>query len=129
VRLPSEARSVKVARDEVATALRGMAWPEESIDEAKVVVSELVTNAVLHAGTAFVLTIRVAEGALIEVSDEAPTRLPRRLERDDNRPGGMGLHLVDAMSAEWGVERDPERKVVWARLPGREADSLTRAVC
>jgi anti-sigma regulatory factor (Ser/Thr protein kinase) len=128
VRLPSESCSVKVARDEVATALRRMAWPEERIDQAKVVVSELVTNAVLHARTAFVLTVRVAEGAVIEVSDEAPTRLPRRIERDDNRPGGMGLHLVDAMSAEWGVERDPERKVVWARLPDRNVDPLG-AVC
>jgi len=89
-----------------------------------VVASELVTNAVLHAGTAFVMTVRVEEGAVIEVSDGAPSLLPRRQARDDTRPGGLGLYLVDAMSAEWGVERDPDRKVVWARLLAREPEPL-----
>src|SRR5439155_1159430 len=80
VRLPGGSGSVKVARDEVADALRLMGWTDHSVDRARVVASELVTNAVLHAGTAFELTIRIDGGApgdgrghaRIEVSDGAP---------------------------------------------------------
>jgi anti-sigma regulatory factor (Ser/Thr protein kinase) len=114
--LPSESRSVKVARDEVADALHLMGWPEHSIDRARVVTSELVTNAVLHAGTVLELTIRVDDVCFIEVADGVPSALPQLAERGELRPGGMGLYLVDALAGEWGVERDPTRKVVWARL-------------
>jgi anti-sigma regulatory factor (Ser/Thr protein kinase) len=107
---------VKVARDEVADALHLMGWPEHSIDQARVVTSELVTNAVLHARTGVELTIRVDDGCFIEVSDGAPADLPQLAEPGELRPGGMGLYLVEALAAEWGVERDPTRKVVWARL-------------
>jgi anti-sigma regulatory factor (Ser/Thr protein kinase) len=125
VHLPNDPRSVKTARDEVAAALTVMGWPVHSIDRARVVASELVTNAVLHAGTGFELTVRAPEwragdevhdSAWIEVSDGAPASLPQRADPADQKPGGMGLYLVDAMAAEWGVERDPGRKVVWARL-------------
>lgn len=122
VELANESSSVKVARDEVAAALQMMGWPAHAVDRARVVASELATNAVLHAGTSFELTVRVADDAWIEVSDGAPADLPRRADPSDERPGGMGLYLVDAMAAEWGVERDPDRKVVWARLTGPPPD-------
>jgi anti-sigma regulatory factor (Ser/Thr protein kinase) len=114
--LPGESGSVKVARDEVADALHLMGWPETSVDRARVVASELVTNAVLHAGGDGELTVRVDHVCFIEVSDEAPAVLPQLAEPGELRPGGMGLYLVDALTSEWGVERDPTRKVVWARL-------------
>jgi anti-sigma regulatory factor (Ser/Thr protein kinase) len=107
---------VKAARDQVADALTLMGWPEHIIDQARVVTSELVTNAVLHAGTGFELTIRVDDACFIEVSDGAPASLPQLADPGEVRPGGMGLYLVDALATEWGVERDPARKVVWARL-------------
>lgn len=115
--LPAESRSVKVARDEVASALTHSGWPDHAIDRARVVASELATNALLHAGGgSFELTVRVEGPLWIEVADQAPGDLPRRAAPDDARPGGMGLYLVDAMAEEWGVERGPDRKVVWARL-------------
>jgi anti-sigma regulatory factor (Ser/Thr protein kinase) len=122
VRLPNESGSVKVARDEVATALRDRGWPDHSIDRARVVVSELVTNAVLHAGTWFELTIRVDGAVWIEVSDGAPADLPERVTPGGSRPGGMGLHLIDAMTVAWGVECYPTRKVVWAQLSDDGSD-------
>jgi anti-sigma regulatory factor (Ser/Thr protein kinase) len=119
VRLPPEAPSVKRARDEVAAALRAMGWHDDSIDRARVVASELATNALLHAGTGFEVTIRIEDSAWIEVADGAPAALPQqRADPDDPRPGGMGLYLVDAMAEEWGVEQDLSGKVVWARLSG-----------
>jgi anti-sigma regulatory factor (Ser/Thr protein kinase) len=120
IRLPNESRSVKVARDEVAVALYAMGWPDHAVDRARVVASELVTNALLHAGTGFELTVRVEGAAWIEVSDGAPAALPQRADPADARPGGMGLYLVDALAEEWGVERDPTCKIVWARLTPEE---------
>ena len=119
VELPNDARSVKVARDTVAGALAEMGWPEHAIDRARVVASELVTNAVLHTGDGVELTVRVDDVCFIEVSDHAPADLPQLAEPGELRPGGMGLYLVEALASEWGVERDPGRKVVWARMaPG-----------
>jgi anti-sigma regulatory factor (Ser/Thr protein kinase) len=116
VELPNDARSVKVARDTVASTLAVMGWPEHAIDRARVVASELVTNAVLHTASSVELTVRVDDECFIEVSDDAPAELPQLAERGELRPGGMGLYLVEALASEWGVERDPGRKVVWARM-------------
>jgi anti-sigma regulatory factor (Ser/Thr protein kinase) len=123
VSLPNDSSSVKTARDVVADVLTTMGWPEHTIDRARVVASELVTNAVMHAGTAFELTIRVDDACWIEVTDGAPAELPQRVDHGGSRPGGMGLYLVDALAAEWGVERDPTCKVVWARLSACELAS------
>jgi anti-sigma regulatory factor (Ser/Thr protein kinase) len=123
VRLPGETPSVKAARDEVAAALHEMGWPEHSIDRARVVASELATNALLHAGTGFELAVRVGDQAVIEVTDGAPASLPQRADPADSRPGGMGLYLVDAMALEWGVERRADHKIVWARLSPEVGDA------
>jgi anti-sigma regulatory factor (Ser/Thr protein kinase) len=119
LRLPATAPSVKVARDEVAAALRAEGWPVPAVDRARVVTSELATNAVLHTGAAFELALHLDGVARIEVTDAEPDRLPRHADKADDRPGGMGLYLVDALATAWGVERRDHGKVVWAALePG-----------
>lgn len=111
VALPPEPGAASTAREWVAAALHG--WPAQSIDTARLLVSELVTNAVLHARTEIALRHhREAERARIEVSDgrrDGP--MPKRYS--PNSPTGRGLRLVDALAAEWGVTRSPEGKVVW----------------
>ncbi|WP_030601718.1 ATP-binding SpoIIE family protein phosphatase [Streptomyces fulvoviolaceus] len=92
-------------------------------DDAVVVVSELVTNAVVHAGTEVELACRLeAEtGALVvEVLDHHPSRAPR-----DGAPEppygtpeyGRGLRLVAALAESWGITYRTGAKTVWARLP------------
>jgi signal transduction histidine kinase len=85
-------------------------------DDAKLVATELVSNAVKHARTALGLTVRAVLGAVrIEVADrirELP--FPRLAEQDDS--GGRGLLLVDALSSAWGVDPTPSGKTVWAQL-------------
>ncbi|MGC2998694.1 ATP-binding protein, partial [Streptomyces sp. G35A] len=93
-------------------------------DDATLVASELVTNAVVHAGTDVHLTCRLEEGAgalVVEVSDRHPSRAPRGSEQEalpqDAPEYGRGLPLVAALSEAWGITYRPGTKTVWARLP------------
>ncbi|WP_369037772.1 SpoIIE family protein phosphatase [Streptomyces adonidis] len=111
--------------------------PERLVDDAMVVVSELVTNAVVHAGTDVELACRleapeegeevgeeaeegVGVALVVEVSDHHPSRAPRDggVELPYDIPEyGRGLRLVSVLSEAWGVTYRTGTKTVWARLP------------
>lgn len=102
---------------------------DRQADDAVVVVSELVTNAVIHAGTDVELDCRTEAqtGALVvEVLDHHPSRAPRD---GDPEPSygtpeyGRGLRLVAALAETWGITYRTGAKTVWAQLPagGKEA--------
>lgn len=83
-------------------------------DTAVLLVSELVTNAVVHAETPIRLTLRY-EGPLvkIEVHDDSD-RMPIAREVEADATSGRGLKLVEAFADEWGVRPIPgDGKVVW----------------
>jgi anti-sigma regulatory factor (Ser/Thr protein kinase)/anti-anti-sigma regulatory factor len=85
---------------------------------AELVASELVTNAVMHAGTAIELTVRLMdECAHIAVRDENPN--PARITGyvSDSDEHGRGLLLVDALAASWGAVFPGIGKIVWAAVP------------
>ncbi|MFF8862396.1 SpoIIE family protein phosphatase [Streptomyces sp. NPDC015139] len=98
-------------------------------DDAMAVVSELVTNAVVHAGTDVEVDWRLEEtGAfVVEVRDRHPSRAPRdplgREVPHDAAEHGRGLRLVATLAESWGVTYRKGAKTVWARLPpgGSEA--------
>ncbi|CAL9576302.1 hypothetical protein SUDANB105_04931 [Streptomyces sp. enrichment culture] len=115
------------ARRLLRTALRewadlGLPGAERTGEDAAVVVSELVTNAVVHAGTDVELSCRLEPetGALVvEVSDRNPARAPRdgAAEPAHGTPEyGRGLRLVAALCESWGVTYRRGAKTVWARL-------------
>jgi anti-sigma regulatory factor (Ser/Thr protein kinase) len=98
---------------------------EGLINPAALVISELVTNAVRHAGTD--LRIRVAhqdDQLLLSVHDQDPT-LPALTDpaRYHGVPlaqlpdRGRGLHLIEAYTSSWGYESTADGKTVWAILP------------
>ncbi|WP_327694842.1 SpoIIE family protein phosphatase [Streptomyces sp. NBC_00459] len=117
------------------------ALPDRLTDDAMVVVSELVTNAVVHAGTDVELQCRletpggpeegergagdeeeagVGVALVVEVSDHHPSRAPRDggVELPYDIPEyGRGLRLVSVLSEAWGVTYRTGIKTVWARLP------------
>ncbi|MET7377601.1 ATP-binding SpoIIE family protein phosphatase [Streptomyces sp. NPDC005526] len=116
------------ARALVRTALaewaqRGHAVAGRLTEDALVVVSELVTNAVVHAGTDVELACELEpdSGAfVVEVSDHHPSRAPRDTSADPAHQApeyGRGLRLVAALSEEWGITYRTGAKTVWARLP------------
>lgn len=91
------------------------------VDDAVLLTSELVTNAVVHAGTPVQVTCRLADGAVeVVVSDGHPGRLvPETPERDavpNERTGGRGLLLPAALASAWGVAYGRASKAVWFRL-------------
>ncbi|MEU6528137.1 ATP-binding SpoIIE family protein phosphatase [Streptomyces sp. NPDC046928] len=96
---------------------------ERQIQDAVLAVSELVTNAVVHAGTDVRLTCRLEPdtGALVvEVLDHHPSRAPRDTEAEgpyDATEHGRGLRLVARLAESWGVTYRTGSKTVWARLP------------
>ncbi len=86
-------------------------------------VSELVTNAVLHTRTDPDVTLRLNDGRLwIGVRDGSPvTPAPKRYGPE--AATGRGLQLVEQVAARWGVEKASSGKVVWFEL---DEDSAMR---
>lgn len=113
-------RSVAAARAFVRDTLQG--WGHsELVDDAVVLTSELVTNAVIHAGTsAEVLCLRSEDSIRVEVADRYPEReIPVQSGRtlgNPDRENGRGLLLCAALAHRWGVDYSPTRKHVWFHL-------------
>ncbi|WP_240980836.1 MULTISPECIES: SpoIIE family protein phosphatase [unclassified Streptomyces] len=90
--------------------------------DAMVVLSELVTNAVVHAGTDVELVCRLEPetgAVVVEVCDHHPSRPPREGESEaayETPEYGRGLRLVAALSEAWGVTYRRGAKTVWARV-------------
>ncbi|OIJ63403.1 SpoIIE family protein phosphatase [Streptomyces mangrovisoli] len=124
-------RSVATARSFVRDTLQGWGFADV-VDDAVVLTSELVTNAVVHAGTAAdVLCLRTEDGVRIEVADRYPERevplqgSPVNMGSPD-REGGRGLQLCAALAGRWGVEYTPTHKNVWFQLELPERPVGTR---
>lgn len=116
-----EGRSVATARAFVRDTLQGWGYADV-VDDAVVLTSELVTNAVIHAGTsADVLCLRTEDGVRVEVADRYPEReIPiqgtgRQFGNPDSE-NGRGLLLCAALASRWGVEYTPTKKQVWFQL-------------
>jgi CheY-like chemotaxis protein/anti-sigma regulatory factor (Ser/Thr protein kinase) len=86
------------------------------LESVELLVSELVTNSVIHASSAPRLElVLLPDRVRVEVHDDDP-RLPAHRTPDEERPGGRGLHLLDAVATAWGAEPAGEGKVVWFEL-------------
>ncbi|MFF3329649.1 SpoIIE family protein phosphatase [Streptomyces sp. NPDC002888] len=122
---PGSARALLRAALEEWTdlGLPGTAYVTERLaEDAMLVVSELVTNAVVHAGTDVELVCGLDEtgAVVVEVSDHHPSRAPRDGAPEtpyDTPEYGRGLRLVSALSETWGVTFRRGAKTVWARIP------------
>ncbi|MER6676333.1 SpoIIE family protein phosphatase [Streptomyces sp. NPDC000983] len=125
-------RSVASARSFVRDTLQGWGFAD-IVDDAVVLTSELVTNAVVHAGTsADVLCLRSEDGVRIEVADRYPEReVPLQGAAVNmgslDREGGRGLQLCAALAGRWGVEYAPTHKQVWFQLDLPQRPVGTRA--
>jgi anti-sigma regulatory factor (Ser/Thr protein kinase) len=126
VELPCELSSPAEARHALAAELvaHGVCLDRPGVESAMLIVSELVTNAIVHGSSPIRLTVDIDHSGIgpavtVSVSD-ASSALPMA----DAKPvagqvGGWGLELVDQVSLSWGVlppHDDELGKVVWARL-------------
>ncbi|MGQ0845553.1 MAG: SpoIIE family protein phosphatase [Sporichthyaceae bacterium] len=124
--LPAAASSAAQARKFVAHALED-AGLLALRDDALLLVTELVTNSFLHAGTTVTLDVRTdLHTATVAVSDGSRGR-PAPTPSDSTRESGRGLLLVDALATAWGTQHDPTGKTVWFRLGQEPTDSSAPA--
>jgi len=125
-------RSVATARAFARDTLQGWGLGD-IVDDAVVLTSELVTNAVVHAGTAAeVVCLRDGDGVRIEVVDryperELPLQDPAQIIASPDREGGRGLLLCAALASRWGVDYTASDKRVWFSLDLPERPVGTRA--
>jgi anti-sigma regulatory factor (Ser/Thr protein kinase) len=117
--LPSEPISAGLARDFVCQHLFAHRLPH-LVEDVRLVVSELATNAVSHARTPFVVTLSMTGGSvLLTLEDESPS-VPVRSAPDVMDMSGRGLMIVEVLSQEWGISTDRRGyKSVWASFPER----------
>jgi len=86
----------------------------DALIDVQTVVSELVTNAVRARCNRLVLALDGHHGYVrIAATDDAAGEPTKRTPTPDHN-SGRGLHVVDALSARWGVDRNDSEKTVWA---------------
>ena len=117
----AEARSVARARAFVRGHLVDHG-PADLVEDVELVVSELATNAVVHAGSPFTVTLGASEeSVLLEVRDRAHTS-PTLVAVRTWETSGRGIAIVQALSRDWGVsELTSGGKSVWVVFDISEA--------
>ncbi|MFF1510149.1 ATP-binding protein [Streptomyces sp. NPDC058326] len=114
-------------RDFTAQALTDWGWippkteeAEQRLEDVLLLVSEVVTNACLHAGGPEELVLRHGGGSLrVEVADASPEHPRAHGSRSPALPGGHGLMVLDRLAGDWGSEdkgSGAAGKVVWLEV-------------
>lgn len=115
-RLAAHPVSAAEARRLVKASL-GSASLDDVSDDAALLVTELVSNAVRHAGSELEVTVVLRPGTVrIEVADFSPGGTIEALPADGEAEGGRGLSIVDTLSSRWGVNTHPGGKTIWFEL-------------
>jgi anti-sigma regulatory factor (Ser/Thr protein kinase) len=113
---PAELDAPGKARHLVADALGAWGHGGLLLDDAQLVVTELATNAVVHARSPFTVVAEARGcGVRLSVHDVSPVQ-PTLRDQEVMAFSGRGLHLVAAIAVDWGVERTAAGKAVWAEL-------------
>jgi anti-sigma regulatory factor (Ser/Thr protein kinase) len=116
VELPPEpasaTRARRLAREQLASICR-----PDALDTVSLLVTELVTNAILHARTPLHLQIETRPDHVRLCVEDTSTRQPERRTYASDAVTGRGLALVEALASSWGVDSTPSGKVVWCEVP------------
>jgi anti-sigma regulatory factor (Ser/Thr protein kinase) len=124
--LPFTPEAVPRARSVVRDLASGM-WAQ-AIEDAELMVSEIVTNAVLHGAPTLRITVAVEDDELmVRVADGGGTWATTAGPTAPDAPSGRGLQIVDLLSTDWGVDVRPTSrgKTVWFSVRAQpEADRV-----
>jgi len=132
LRLALDVQAPAAARAAVTSALRDLV-PAAMLDCAKLVVSEIATNSVLHSGASpagqLIVRIRLSETRVrLEVEDSGSGEVVARKPDVNGGGGGFGLNLVHTLSERWGVEHAVAGGTqVWAQLAPHPLSGLHAA--
>ena len=116
--LPADARSAGRSRTFLAQFCASAGLPGEVRRTASLLVSELVTNAIVHGRSGANLDTEITPGVLrVTVTDDSPAPLPAvDLAPRTSAEGGRGLLIVSLLAARWGVSPAGAGKAVWFEL-------------
>ncbi|MGQ0803813.1 MAG: ATP-binding protein [Actinomycetota bacterium] len=121
--LPNVPESVGRARETTRRALRAAGLPDDHVEKAALLVSELVTNAVVHTASEVRVRVSARPVTRVEVEDYSgappdprPAHDPVSMSITELEPGGLGLTIVEGLASRWGADRRPGGKVVWFEL-------------
>jgi anti-sigma regulatory factor (Ser/Thr protein kinase) len=128
---PAQPESVPEARHFLGTTLADWDVEEDTRVTAVLCLSELVTNAIIHAHSGCCVQVELHQQVLrVEVHDAGPgASLPPPRPSHGDQPSGRGLQIVEATSDRWGQILGPDRAVVWFALdlaPGADRDGSAR---
>jgi PAS domain S-box-containing protein len=114
--VPPVAESVASVRRFAHNALTSWDIPVAVIGDLILVVSELVTNAILHSRSPIELRLSRTSDRIVVAVHDGSTAVPRRLQSNLEAEHGRGLHLVSAISDQWGVRPTEDGKSVWCEV-------------
>ncbi|GAA1931926.1 ATP-binding protein [Nocardioides marmoribigeumensis] len=120
--VPFQAPSASFVRTELKQWLLDKGFRGETVDDARVVVSELVGNSVRHAHPLPVNQLAVAwfvdgDDLVISVTDGGSGTSPHPISAAETAVSGRGLSIVEALVAQWWVEDDRDATTVHVRIP------------
>lgn len=121
MRLPFAAASVSRARHRLKDWLVDRNAPAEAVEDARVVISELVANSVRHAqalpdGNLLIKWTVEDRGLRLSVTDGGATTRPRTVQAASSALAGRGMAIVEALTQTWWSERTESRSTVFAVL-------------
>lgn len=131
--LPFERSSAALARQELQRWMSAAGSDTESVEDARLVLTELVGNAVRHAdplGAGTMLVNWREEGGVLElsVSDGGSSTIPLQRAAPPEALDGRGLNIVDALAQRWWIERGGPRSTVHVQMAvGRSVGALAGA--
>lgn len=121
VRVPFAASSVAIARRELKAWMRAEGYSRTSIEDGRLVVSELVANSVRHAqplsdGTILISWTVERRGIKLSVTDGGSESRPRKQPASTTAQSGRGLAIVEAIALEWWSEHTRSRSTIHTLL-------------
>jgi serine/threonine-protein kinase RsbW len=121
MRLPFTPSSVSVARQRLKTWMDENGGSGEAVEDARVIISELVANSVRHArpladGQIHVTWSLEDRGLQLSVTDGGSPTRPRTVHAPSSALAGRGMGIVEVLAKEWWTERSGARSTVHALL-------------
>lgn len=119
--MPFAASSVALARRELKAWMRAEGYPRETVEDGRLVISELVANSVRHAqplsdGTILITWASDRRGVKISVTDGGSSSRPHTVQAPTSALSGRGMAIVESVALDWWSEHTRTRSTIHALL-------------
>lgn len=121
--IPPDSASIAGARRFTESFLRGHGL-DRLTDAMVLLVSEVVTNAIIHGGSGAELCLMLTGTSIRAEVRDGSRALPAVKQYSDNATTGRGMLIVESLASSWGTESDPKGKVVWFALDASSHDAV-----